>query len=38
LLTTSPTAAGAPLFPNIVSTSTAPLVSNVVAFASNFRT
>jgi hypothetical protein len=36
-LTTSPTTAGAPVFPNIVSTSTPPLVSNVVAFASNFQ-
>lgn len=36
-LTTSPTTAGAPSFPNIVSTATAPLVSNVVSFAPHFQ-
>lgn len=36
-LTTSPTATGAPVFPNIVSTATAPNISNLQAFGPHFQ-
>ncbi len=36
-INTSPSAANAPVYPNIVSTATPPTVSNVIAFAPGFR-